>query len=174
MCSNINHNRIIYACISTITYLYGLFWLVMALIVSTNITDNGQLNINIPLLNKNIPTETVSYILLSFSLSNVANCVFGCMFMEMIFTSDMERKPVIYKRFVTVSNIYVITMGSMYLSWILILFQLLLYISTIHYIDTLVELEQTRVMITGTSNGLKHDTMPGIITAQPCKDTSIV
>ena len=96
------------------------------------------------------------------------------MFMEMIFTSDMERKPVIYKRFVTVSNIYVITMGSMYLSWILILFQLLLYISTIHYIDTLVELEQTRVMITGTSNGLKHDTMPSIITAHPCKDTSIV
>jgi hypothetical protein len=149
----------------------------MGLIISTNISDNGKIGINTPLLIKNTPTEKLSYILLSFSLANIASGVFGCMFMEITVTSEIKRKPLIYKGFVTISNIYTITMGSIYLTWALILFQLLLYISTIYYMDMLVESEQTRVIITVQPTVSIPTITPvsdtlGIITAEPCKDVS--
>jgi len=166
----INSNRILYTCISAITYLYGLFWLVMSLIISTNMTDSGKIGFNTKLLIKKMPSDSLTYVLLSFSLANIANGVFGCMFMEIIITANIKYKPTLYKRFITISNIYIITMGSIYLTWMLILFQLLLYISTIYYINKLVKSEAKTHVVVSIPNSSNNIIPTGIITAEPYID----
>ena len=128
----INTHKKIFITAYSLSYLYGLFWLVTGLLISI---DNKEYTNYTKLVLKSEPNL---YIFISFSTLNMLTSVIGCQSISIMDQSDKCVKK--YATYILIAiALYNNTMGSIYFTWMIVLFQSILYIFVIYSMYKLYE-----------------------------------
>jgi hypothetical protein len=129
--------KLIYACcIFTLIYLSGLVWLITGLIISDTTDQTNKLSTNDKLLLKELPPL---WVMVSFSIVNIAVGAGGCILFEFGLSRDgrdggddransfVAGDLGCYRAFTAVAGIYLIVVGSIYITWPFMLAITILY-----------------------------------------------
>lgn len=169
------NGKLIYACcIFTLIYLCGLAWLIAGLIISDTTDTTDKLSTNDKLLLKELPPL---WVMISFSIVNIAIGACGCILFEFGLARGDSVDDFVpgdlrcYRAFATVAGIYLIVLGSIYVTWPFMLAVTILYAVLWIIIWGFLNASTTNaqeVPLESTSS-LQHDAIPtGTVVATPC------